>query len=91
MRALEIDADVLMKGSTVDGVYDSDPAENPKAVRYDEVTYTDVLTKELGVMDATAISLCRENELPIIVFDVFADGALGDVTGGKTLGTIVKR
>lgn len=91
LRALEIDADVLMKGSTVDGVYDSDPAENPKAVRYDEVTYTDVLTKELGVMDATAISLCRENQLPIIVFDVFAKGALGQVVRGKPLGTIVTR
>lgn len=91
LRSLEIDADVLMKGSTVDGVYSADPAKDPKAVRYDEISYTDVLTDELGIMDATAISLCRENELPIIVFDVFADGALGQVVGGQPLGTIVKR
>jgi uridylate kinase len=91
LRALEIDADVLMKGSTVDGVYDSDPAKNKKAVRYDEISYTDVLTDELGVMDATAISLCRENELPIIVFDVFAKGSLGMVASGQPLGTTVTK
>lgn len=89
LRALEIGADVLLKGSTVDGIYDRDPAQNRKAVRYDEISYTDVLTGDLGVMDSTAISLCRENDLPIIVFDVFAKDTFKQVALGKPIGTIV--
>ncbi|MSU76100.1 uridine monophosphate kinase, partial [Patescibacteria group bacterium] len=91
LRALEIDAEVLLKGSTVDGVYDQDPKQNPKAVRHQHISYTDVLTNELGVMDATAISLCRENNLPIIVFDIFAKNTLKDVIQGKPVGTIVTK
>lgn len=89
MRALEINADVLIKGSTVDGVYDRDPAKHSDAVRYDEISYTDVLADDLGVMDGAAISLCRENALPIIVFDVFEAGSLTKVASGQPLGTIV--
>lgn len=88
-RALEINADVLMKGSTIDGVYDRDPAEHRGAVRYDTVSYTDVLKDDLKIMDGAAISLCRENALPIIVFDVFKAGSLTKVVGGQPIGTIV--
>lgn len=88
-RALEIGADVLLKGSTVDGVYDSDPNENKQAKRFEEVGYTDILSDRLGVMDATAVSLCRENGLPVIIFDVFNAKNLKGVVTGKPIGTIV--
>lgn len=87
LRSLEIGAEVLLKGSKVDGVYDSDPNANPTARRYERISYTDVLTKQLDIMDATAISLCRENELPIVVFDVFRAGALAAAAAGQRVGT----
>ena len=88
-RALEIGADVLLKGSTVDGVYEADPDRDPQAKRFDTISYDEVLNQKLKVMDATAISLCRENALPIVVFDVFADGALEKAVSGKKIGTKV--
>lgn len=89
LRALEIEAEVLLKGSTIDGIYSDDPATNPRAKRFAEVSYTQVLTDRLAVMDSTAISLCRENELPIIVFSITTKGALSDLLKGKTVGTKV--
>lgn len=88
-RALEIEADVLLKGSKVDGIYSADPKADPDAERFETITYTDVLTKNLKVMDATAISLCRENELPIVVFNVLDHQQLTDAIAGKPVGTKV--
>ena len=78
LRAAEIDAEALLKGthSGVDGVYDADPRLNPDAVKYDEIGYMDVMTKDLKVMDATAIAFCRDNKIPIVVFDMSKPGAL---------------
>jgi uridylate kinase len=92
LRAAEIEADVLIKGthSGVDGVYDADPRTNPAAKRYDEVSYIEVMTKDLKVMDATAIAFCRDNQIPIVVFDMSADGALGAILRGHRVGTIVQ-
>jgi uridylate kinase len=88
LRALEIDADVvLMAKSNVDGVYSDDPNLNPKAVKYDELSYLDVLNKGLKIMDATAVSLCMGKSLPIIVFDIFAKGNLERLLAGAHVGT----
>lgn len=90
LRALEIKADVILKATKVDGVYDSDPATNPTARRYDEITYQEVLEQRLGVMDASAISLCMDNDLPIIVFNMLEPGNISRVvTGDRNLGTRV--
>ena len=70
LRAAEIDADIIMKATMVDGVYDSDPKKNPNAVKYDTLTFSDVLNQNLQVMDSTAASLCRDNHLPILVFSI---------------------
>jgi uridylate kinase len=91
VRALEVGADVLLKGSNVDGVYSADPAKDKRAKRYEHVTYTDVLARELGVMDSAAISLCRENDLPIIVFNALTNGSLSKVIAGQPIGTLVTR
>jgi len=88
-RALEIDAQAILKATKVDGVYDSDPLHNPDAVRYDDLTYLEVLSKGLKVMDATAISLCMDNALPIIVFQLLAEGNIRKVVGGERIGTLV--
>ena len=88
-RALEIDANVLLKGTKVDGVYSADPKTDKSATKFDQISYTDVLTKELGVMDATAISLCRENKLPIVVFNIFDHAQLKAAVAGKPVGTKV--
>ena len=90
LRAMEIGAQVIMKATKVDGVYDSDPVKNKKAVKFDELTYIDVLNKGLKVMDATAISLCMDNNLPIIVFNLKKDGNIGKVLNGKKVGTLVR-
>ena len=91
LRAVEIGAEVVLKATKVDGVYDSDPRKNPKARRYDQVTFTEALTKDLGVMDANAFALCRDNELPILVFDMTKRGNIGRVVRGENVGTrIVK-
>lgn len=90
LRAVEIGAEVLLKGTKVDGVYDSDPKLNKWAKRYSELGYGQVLAQKLGVMDATAVSLCMENRMPIIVFDLTAPGTLKRIVLGEPLGTIVK-
>ena len=89
VRALEVGAEALLKGTKVDGVYDSDPVTNPSAVKLEHIEYIDVLSKGLRVMDFTAISLCMDNKLPIIVFDVTVDGNLRRVVMGEPVGTKV--
>ncbi|HBG05312.1 MAG: UMP kinase [Geobacteraceae bacterium GWC2_58_44] len=90
LRAMEIGADVILKGTKVDGVYSADPKKDPSATKYGSLTYLEVLRKGLQVMDATAISLCMDNSLPIIVFDVTTDGNVVRVVCGERIGTIVK-
>ena len=89
LRATEIEADVILKGTRVDGIYDSDPEKNPKAKKFDKLSFGDALKKKLSVMDLTAFTLCQENHLPIIVFDVNKKGNLKKVLDGKKIGTVV--
>ncbi len=89
LRAIEIDADVVVKATKVDGIYDKDPKKFDDAVKYDVVTYDECLAKNLKVMDATAISLCRENNLPILVFNLLEEGNLRKVITGEKIGTKV--
>lgn len=90
LRAIEIKADVIMKATKVDGVYDKDPLKHTDAVMFEKISYTDVLTRNLKVMDATAISLCRENQLPIIVFNLNKSGNIRQAIFGQSVGTIVE-
>lgn len=90
LRAMEINAEVILKGTKVDGVYSADPKKDADAVKYATLTYIDVLKKGLAVMDATATSLCMDNDLPIIVFDVGVSGNVKRVVMGEEIGTIVK-
>ncbi len=90
LRAIEIKADVIIKATKVDGVYDKDPLTHPDAVMFDKISYTDVLARNLKVMDATAISLCRENRLPIVVFNLNKSGNIRRVICGQSVGTIVR-
>ncbi len=87
LRAMECHAEVILKATNVDGVYDDDPEKNPQARRYDRLTYIDVLSKNLRVMDSTAVSLCMDNDLPIIVFDLNRPGNMKRVIDGQDLGT----
>lgn len=89
-RAVELNCDVLLKATKVSGVYSADPVRNPDAELYDELSYMDVLNRHLGVMDGTAITLCRENNLPVIVFDLFEEGNLQRVVAGEHLGTKIR-
>ena len=89
LRGLEIKAEVLLKATRVDGVYSADPAKDPKATRFPRVTYQEVLERGLKVMDATAISLCQENKLPIVVFDIRREGNIRRVIAGEPIGSIV--
>jgi uridylate kinase len=89
LRAAEIDAQVIFKATKVDGVYDCDPATNPNAHRYDSLNYNHVLTQDLRVMDGTAITLCKENNIPIIVFNLFEQGNIIRAVKGEKVGTIV--
>jgi uridylate kinase len=89
LRAVEIKADVIMKATKVDGVYDRDPVKDSSAQMFERISYTEVLTKNLKVMDATAISLCRDNALPIIVFNLQKEGNIKRVICGHSIGTIV--
>ena len=89
LRAAEIGADVLFKATKVDGVYDSDPRLNPQARRYQTLTYGHILTQELRVMDSTAISLCKDNNIPIIVFDLSVKGNIRRAVLGEQIGTLV--
>lgn len=90
LRAIEIGADVILKGTRVDGIYTEDPEKNPDAVRYEKITFDEVIAKGLAVMDLTAFTLCKENDLPIIVFDMNKEGNLSEVVSGKNVGTIVQ-
>lgn len=89
LRATEMECDALIKATKVDGVYDSDPKKNPDAKRYEQLSYMDVLTQDLKVMDATAISMARENHIPIVVFSVKSEGSFGRVMRGEGNYTIV--
>ncbi|MBE7383542.1 MAG: UMP kinase [Leptolyngbya sp. SIO1E4] len=89
LRAAEIGADVVFKGTKVDGVYDSDPKLNPKAKRFTSLTYGHVLTHDLKVMDGTAIALCKDNSIPIMIFDLSVPGNIGRAVMGESIGTIV--
>ena len=89
LRALEIRADALLKGTRVDGVYTADPEKDPTAVKYDELTFDEALAKHLKVMDQTAYSLCREGNMPIIVFDMNGAGNLRRILDGEKIGTLV--
>lgn len=90
LRAVEINADVVMKGTRVDGIYTADPLKEPDATRYDEITFDEVYKKNLNVMDMTAFTLCQENNLPIIVFDMNKPGNLMRLVDGEHIGTLVK-
>ncbi|HXH99721.1 MAG TPA: UMP kinase [Sphingobacteriaceae bacterium] len=89
LRAIEINADVVLKGTRVDGIYTADPEKDVNAVRYDEITFQEVYDKGLNVMDMTAFTLCHENKLPIIVFDMNKSGNLMRIVKGDTIGTLV--
>lgn len=90
LRAIEINAQAVLKGTKVDGIYDSDPVKNPNAVKYEKVSYAEVIENQLRVMDATAVTLCRENRLPIIVFRLLEAGNLKKVVCGQNVGSIVQ-
>ena len=90
LRAMEIGADVILKGTKVDGVYSSDPVKDPKAKKFIQLTYMDVLNRGLGVMDSTAVTLCMDNDLPIVVFNLRGKGNIRKVVEGKQVGTIVR-
>jgi uridylate kinase len=88
-RALELECDALLKGTQVDGVYSADPRRDPKATRYDQVSYDEVIGRDLQVMDTAAFALARDNGLPIIVFDIRDTGALARIVAGEAVGTLV--
>ncbi|MGB0933172.1 MAG: UMP kinase [Lishizhenia sp.] len=90
LRAIELDADVILKGTRVDGIYSADPEKDASATKYDEISFDDVYAKGLNVMDMTAFTLCKENDLPIIVFDMNTSGNLLKIVKGEKVGTIVK-
>ena len=89
LRAIEIEADVVLKGTRVDGIYTADPEKDPTAVRYPQITFDEVIAKKLNVMDMTAFTLCKENNLPIIVFDMNKSGNLQRLAEGEMVGTLV--
>ncbi len=90
LRAVEIKADIIIKATKVDGVYDKDPVKHPDAIRYDKISYTDALASNLKVMDATAISICRDNSLPLVVFNLLKRGNINRVITGHPEGTIIE-
>ncbi len=89
LRAIEIEADVVLKGTRVDGIYTADPEKDPNAVKYDDITFEEVFNKGLNVMDMTAFTLCKENNLPILVFDINQRGNLARLINGEKVGTMV--
>jgi uridylate kinase len=89
LRAIEIDSDVILKGTRVDGVYSSDPEKNPNATKFDTITFDEVYDKKLKIMDMTAFTLCKENQIPVIVFDMNCPGNLKKVILGNKIGTLV--
>ena len=90
LRAAEIDADVILVAKTIDGVYSADPKVDKNAVKYDEITYLDILNQNLKVMDSTATSLCRDNNIPLVVFDIYKPENIVKIIDGERIGTIVK-
>ena len=91
LRAIEVGAELMIKATKVDGVYDSDPMKNPDAVKYDSLTYDDVLDRKLGVMDLTAICLCRDHSMPVRVFEMEKTGALVNIVVGANEGTLIQQ
>ncbi|MBK7807452.1 MAG: UMP kinase [Saprospiraceae bacterium] len=90
LRANEINADIILKGTRVDGIYDSDPEKNPDAIKFDDISFAKVISMGLSVMDMTAFTLCKENNLPIIVFDINEPGHLTRIAKGERIGTLVR-
>jgi uridylate kinase len=90
LRAVEMEADVVLKGTRVDGVYTSDPEKDPDAVKYEELNFAEAIEKELRILDQTAFTMCKENNLPIIVFNMNEKGNLQKLLSGKKIGTLVK-
>ncbi|MEZ5450732.1 MAG: UMP kinase, partial [Thiolinea sp.] len=90
LRAIELKADLLLKATKVDGIYTADPVRNPEAVRYDQLSFTAAIEQQLGVMDLTAMVMCRDNRMPLRVFDMFAAGALRAIVQGDSVGTLVE-
>ena len=90
VRAIEIEADIMFKGTRVDGIYTADPEKDPTATKFEEITYDEVLKRNLRIMDLTAITMCRENKMPIYVFDMDTEGNLARVIRGEKIGTLVK-
>ncbi len=90
LRAIEVNADAILKGTRVDGIYSADPEKDPNATKYDMISFDDVYSKGLNIMDMTAFTLCKENDLPIIVFDMDTPGNLKQVLAGEQVGTIVR-
>ncbi len=90
LRAVEIDADIILKGTRVDGIYTADPEKDKKAKKYETISFDEVINKNLQIMDQTAFTLCRENKLPIIVFDMNKKGNLSKLLKGEKIGTLVK-
>jgi uridylate kinase len=91
LRAVEVEADVIIKGTRVDGVFDSDPERNSNALKYDNISYLDILKKNLRIMDLTAVSLCQENDLPMVVFNMDIPDNLLKLVNGENVGTIIKK
>lgn len=90
LRAIEVEADVILKGTRVDGVYTADPEKDPTATKYESITFREAIAKNLNVMDMTAFTLCAENNLPIIVFDMNKQDNLAKLISGEQVGTLVK-
>jgi uridylate kinase len=90
LRAIQIKADVIIKATSVDGVYTADPKKDPAAKRYESLSYREVMVSELGVMDQTAVTLCKENNLPLIVLNIHKEGAVASAVRGERVGTIVR-
>ena len=90
LRAAETDAEVILLAKTIDGVYSADPKQDPNAIKYDEITYLDILNKDLKVMDSTATSLCRDNKIPLIVFGIDDPNNIVKIIRGERIGTLVK-
>jgi uridylate kinase len=90
LRAIQIQANVIIKATSVDGVYSADPKKDPNAVRYEQISYRDVMLEELGVMDQTAVTLCKENNLPLIVLNIHRPGAVAAAIRGERVGTMVR-
>lgn len=90
LRAVEIKADAILKGTRVNGIYDSDPEKNPNAIKFENITFSDAISKNLKVMDMTAFTLCQENKMPIVVFDMNTPGNLLRIIQGDNIGTLVK-